>query len=363
MLNILLWNVINLFDGEAGWFLTFLFILAIAETATHAWRWLCAKLQKKFLQNGELIKNATIQASLLPVTCLIWFLTAIQSIDLVSDRLFSETFTSGLKFIVSVSLVAFISWFLLRINQNIRVVLLDRSKRREIALDPGKVYGLAKLVSVVILVISAILLMEVTGVSVNTLIAFGGISGLALAFASQEIVANFFGGIMIHVNQPFALGDMISLPNASLEGTVEEIGWYETCLRSRDKQPIYIPNALFSKAYVINSQRRTHRRVNEKISIRHQDLDLSPAIIDDIRSFLEKHPSVDTSYPILVYIDQVGSAAVELHITVLSTAVDEPEFLRFRDSLLVKAASIIRAHGAEFSVPFEAIVSMDNIKK
>lgn len=363
MLNILLWNVINLIDGEAGWFLTFLLTITLAASATHFWRWLCVRLQKKFTQNNEPIKNATIQASLLPVTCYIWFLTAIQSIDLVSDRFFSESFTSGLKFIVGVSAVGLISWFLLRVNHNIRVVLLERSKKREIALDPGKVYGLAKLVSVIILCLSAIFLMEVTGVSVNTLIAFGGISGLALAFASQEIIANFFGGIMIHVNQPFALGDLINLPNASLEGTVEEIGWYETCLRSRDKQPIYIPNALFSKAYVINSQRRTHRRINEKISIRHQDLDLSPAIIDEIRSFLQTHPSVDTSYNVLVYIDQVGSAAVELHITALSTSVDEPEFLRFRDALLIQAARIIKAHGAEFSVPFEAIVSLDNIKK
>ncbi len=362
MLNMLLWNVINLLDGEASWFLTFLLILTLAAVSTHAWRWLCTSLQKKFIQNNEPIKNATIQASLLPVSCYIWFLTAIQTIDLISDRFFSESFTHGLKYVIGVSAVALMSWFLLRVNQNIRLVLLDRSKKHEIALDPGKVYGLAKLVSVIILVLTAIFLMEVTGVSVNTLIAFGGISGLALAFASQEIIANFFGGIMIHVNQPFALGDLISLPNSSLEGTVEEIGWYETILRSRDKQPIYIPNALFSKAYVINGQRRTHRRINEKISMRHQDLELSPAIIEDIRSFLLKHPLCDASYPVLVYIEQIGSSGVDLHITALSTAVNEQEFLRFRDALLIQSAVVIKAHGAEFSVPFEAIVSLDNKK-
>lgn len=359
MLNLLLWNVINLLDGEASWFLTFLFILSVAALATHGWRWLCAKLQKKFLQADELVKNATMQASLLPVTCYIWFVTAFLCIDLVSDRLFSESLDNGIRVIFGISAVVIMAWFLLRVNNNIRLVLLERSKNREIALDPGKVYGLAKLASIVIIVLSAIFLMEVAGVSFNTLIAFGGISGLALAFASQEIIANFFGGIMIHINQPFSLGDLIVLPNAGLEGAVEEIGWYETCLRSKDKQPIYIPNALFSKAYVINSTRRSHRQILEKISIRHRDLGVAQAIVADIRKVLSSTKTIDSSQKLLVYIAQVAPWSVDIMINCLSTVTDEPQFLHVRDEVLVHAASLIKAHGAEIAIPTEGVITVD----
>ncbi len=348
---IILWNIINLMDGEASWFFTFLLVLTVAAITTHAWRWLCTSLQKKFLEKNELIKNAAVQASLFPVVCYIWFISAVQCVDLISDRFFTESLSGGLKYIFSISAVLLVGWFLLRLNHNIRQVLLERSRNREIALDPGKVYGICKLASVIIIVLIIILLMEVTGVSVNTLIAFGGISGLAIAFASQEIIANFFGGIMIHVNQPFQLGDLISLPNSSIEGTVEEIGWYETILRSKDKQPIYIPNALFSKAYVINGQRRTHRRVLENISIRHKDLTQVPAIVQDMRTFLEQHKAVDTSQNIMVYIDKVATCSIDLTISCLSTSISEPQFLRFRDEVLLQAAQIIKAHDAEIAIP------------
>ncbi|MBS0633886.1 MAG: mechanosensitive ion channel family protein [Verrucomicrobia bacterium] len=354
--QLLLWNVINLLDGEASWFLTFLFILTLAAVANHAWGWLSAKLQKKYSERRELIKKAAIQAATLPVSCYIWFVAAVQTLDLISDRYLSESFVNGLKSLFTISAVVLMGWFLLRMNSNVRSVLLERSRKQEIGLEPGKIHGLSKLISVIVLLLMAFVLMDVTGVSLNALIAFGGISGLAVAFASQEIIANFFTGIMIHINQPFALGDLISLPTHSIEGYVEEIGWYETVIRSRDRQPIYVPNALFSKAYVINGQRRSHRRINEKISIRHQDLSLAQAIIADIRTFLEKNEGVDTNQNILVYIDQVSSASVELHITCLSNYVREPDFLRFRDQLLIKAISVIQSHGAEFSIPVEAVV-------
>jgi MscS family membrane protein len=55
-----------------------------------------------------------------------------------------------------------------------------------------------------------------TGSSLNTLIAFGGISGLALAFASQEVIASFFGGLMTYITQPFVIGDWIILPEKNI---------------------------------------------------------------------------------------------------------------------------------------------------
>jgi len=359
MYALILWNVINLFDGEARWFLTFLLILAIASVATHAWRWACGSLHRKFAVHDAFVKDAAVQASLLPVTWYIWFLTAIECIDLISDQFFSENLFVGYKPLFGASVVLLIAWFLVGFKQNVMTVLLRKSQNREIALEPGKVYVMAKLVSVIIFVVILLLLMEVTGVSINTLIAFGGISGLALAFASQEIIANFFGGVMIHINQPFAIGDLIDMPSSDIEGYVEEIGWYETCLRSKDKTPIYIPNSLFSKAYVINCTRRTHRRIDEKVSIRHQDIDKAGKITSDIKKFLTNSSDIDTTEKILVHLSQIAPYSVDLSVSALSKIIDEGKFLYFRDQAIVEIASIINAHGAEIAIPLEAVLPLE----
>ncbi|MBS0655684.1 MAG: mechanosensitive ion channel, partial [Verrucomicrobia bacterium] len=260
-----------------------------------------------------------------------------------------------LGLVFGISGVLTVWWFLIRLKQNVTAVLVLKSQTKEICLEPGKVLGLAKLVSVVVTLLMIMLLMEVTGVSINTLIAFGGISGLGIAFASQEIIANFFGGIMVHIIEPFAIGDLIQLPSSSVEGYVEEIGWYETRLRSRDKQPIYIPNSFFSKAYVVNGTRRTHRKIEEKIAIRHQDLPKAPAIITDIRNYLLTNLGIDQQQKLLVNIAAVGPYSIDISIVALSVYVDEAKFLALRDLVLLKAAEIIASHGAEIATPIDLL--------
>ncbi len=350
----LAWNVINLLDGEAGWFLAFLAILSFASILSHGWRWLSQKLTSDYTP----IKNGWVQASILPVSCLIWFVAVVSILDLLSDRLLSESFSTGLKPFFCIAVVLLVGWFLLRANHNMRHILLEQSRRHEIALDPGKVFGLTKLASVVIVVLVAILLMDILGVGLNTLIAFGGISGLALAFAAQEVIANFFGGIMIHVNHPFSVGDTISLPNSGIDGIVEDIGWYETILRSKDGQPIYIPNALFSKAYVINGTRRSHRQASEKISIRHEDIGEAINVVEDIRSYLQNHPSVAEPHKVLVYIDQIGPASVDVMFSCTSDCIEEAKFLKFRDEVFVQAVNLLQKRGCELAVPIEKIVKI-----
>jgi MscS family membrane protein len=351
------WNPIHLIDGEAGWFLSFLLVITAAAVATRLWRWLCAKLQAAFQEKSQPLKDAAIGALEKPFTYYIWFLALLKSVDLVMDKFLSESFSKEISLLLKISLVVFFSWFLIRLKRSIMDCLLKKSVAKEIGVQPGKIHVFGKLISALFTVIVILLLMEVTGVSMSTLIAFGGLSGLGIAFASQEIIANFFSGIMVHVVEPFAVGETISLPSSSIEGKVEEIGWYETRLSNPDKQPIYVPNSLFSKAYVVNSTRRTHRRIVEKLSLRHEDLPQIKPIIDEIRAYLLQEPSIDATDKFLVNIDTIGPYSIDISIITLSFFIDEKKFFLFRDEMLLKVLSIIKRHGAQIAIPVERILS------
>lgn len=355
----LMWSPINLVDGEAQWFLSFLAILTIAAVSTHLWRWVCGYFSQKFHLTSQFFKEAAVKATILPVIFYIWFLAFLQIADLISDQFFSESLPLEIKLLFRSVLVLTIAWFLFRLKHNVAVVLLQKSQRKQISLQPGTVHGITKLCSVLIVIITSLLLLEVTGVSLNALIAFGGISGLAFAFASQEVIANFFGGVMIHVVQPFQIGEHIMLPASSLEGVVEEIGWYETMLRSKEMQPIYIPNSLFSKAFVVNNGRRSHRRLQEKISIRHEDMNKVAAIIAATRTFLQEDEAIDTSKRMNIHIDQIAAYSIDLSVIALSTVVDETQFLGVRDRVLTKVFAIIEEQGAKVAIPRETVVPIE----
>jgi MscS family membrane protein len=248
------------------------------------------------------------------------------------------------------SVLAF-AWFLFRWKKFVVRHLVIKSKNREITFDQGKIGAIDKLLTVAIAFLTILVILEVTDRSVNTLIAFGGIGGLALAFASQEIIANFFGGFMIYLTQPFTVGDWIQLPDHSIEGNVEEIGWYMTRVRSLDKKPIYVPNAIFSKLIVITPSRMSHRQFKETIGVRYDDLSKTQAICTDIREMLQQHLDIDRSLPIIVRLSAFGSYSLDIYVSAYTQTTDTDGFMRVKEDVLYRITAILAKHGAELAFP------------
>lgn len=245
--------------------------------------------------------------------------------------------------VLAVGLVLGLGWFLLRWKKKAIASLKSPDRSRLDVLD--------KLATVLILIISATLLLEVTGYSLNTLIAFGGISGLAIAFASQEIIASFFGGLMIYLTHPFIIGDWIILPERSIEGHVEEIGWYTTKICTLDKRPIYVPNSIFSKIVIVNPSRMSHRQVKETIGIRYRDVDELKAIIGDIRRMLEENPDIDGEMPPSVYFSAFGAYSLDILFTAYTYETTTHGFNRIKEGILFSIIEILEKHQAELAFP------------
>ncbi|GIT75372.1 MAG: hypothetical protein Ct9H300mP30_4340 [Methanobacteriota archaeon] len=97
------------------------------------------------------------------------------------------------------------------------------------------------------------------GVNLNGLIAGLGITGLALALAARDSVANVFGAISIIVDQPFNVGDWIIVED--VEGEVINIGLRTTMLRTGADTMVTIPNSNITNSPVENFSHRRFRRI------------------------------------------------------------------------------------------------------
>ena len=212
-------------------------------------------------------------------------------------------------------------------------------------LNANSMQGLSKFGTIVIGIIVLILLNDFTGLSLSAVLAFGGVGGLALAIASQEIVSNFFGGLMIHLTHPFQIGEYVQIPSLNMEGTVEEVGWYQTCIRPPSKAAVFpAPNSLFTKALLINQTRTTHRLLEEKIYVRVTPLDSLSLIIRDIGVFFSDHQKFDTSGWSGARIECIGPVST-LALTGLTKTNTLQEFYAVRDEVFLQAARIIASHG------------------
>lgn len=237
-------------------------------------------------------------------------------------------------------------WLFFRWKKGYQSNLLHPERRGK-RLDAGFVHVLSKILSVSALVLSLLLLFQLWGVNMLPLITFGGIGAAGIAFAAKDVVANFFGGLMLHITRPFMIGDLILIPDRKVEGHVEEIGWSLTCVRDKDKRPLYLPNAIFSSIYVINCSRMTHRRIEEEIFVQHDAFNKIGAALEKMRAALSSHPDIDPHLPLLIVLHSFTQQHIKLYLDCYTLQTAYERYLQSKQELLSQLYSILRNEGIE----------------
>lgn len=210
---------------------------------------------------------------------------------------------------------------------------------------------LNKLISVAFFLLFILMALQIFQVDIVPLLAFGGIGAAALGFAAKDVLGNFFGGGMLSLTSPFVKGEMIFLPDRKLEGIVEDVGWYITSIRDKDKRPMYFPNSLFSSIPVINLSRMSHRRIYEVIHFAYQDFAKVTQITATLREFLSHHPNIDLQAPFLIYWDQIGNYSIQIIVDVYTSTTEMKDFILIKENVLDGIFSTIRHMGVEVAYP------------
>lgn len=117
------------------------------------------------------------------------------------------------------------------------VLRLDRRTES----DSRIIHILARVIATVIVFIGIVIAIGTLGIDLAPLLAGAGVIGIAIAFAVQDIVANYFAGVLIGIRRPFRTGDQIS--SQEHEGVVEGLNFRYTQLRTYDGNRVLLPNA------------------------------------------------------------------------------------------------------------------------
>jgi len=317
-------------------------------------RILVHRLHLRLQANRTTWDDALIDALKRPLNLLIWIVGIAFAADIVRAETGAPIF-DAIGPIRDVGVIATIAWFLLRLTRNMQRNIIRQNREREQPIDTTTVDAIGKLISASIMITAALVMLQTLGFSISGVLAFGGIGGIAIGFAAKDLLANFFGGLMIYLDRPFSVGDWIRSEDREIEGTVEEIGWRLTRIRTFDKRPIYIPNGIFSTIAVINPSRMTRRRIYETIGIRYDDLAHLPAILDDIRQMLVDHPEIDNDQTLMVNFNSYGPSSLDFFIYTFTHTTVWMRFHEIKQDVLLKIGDIIAAHGAEIAYPTSTV--------
>ncbi len=343
-------NSLTEWAGENAWIAQVFIVVLGVLVFNLLVRVVIHRLHLKLQANQTPWDDAVIGALSRPLNVLIWVVGIAFAADIVRAETGAPIF-NAIGPIRDVGVIASIAWFLLRLTRNMQRNVIAQNRQREEPIDSTTVDAIGKLISASIMITAALVMLQTLGFSISGVLAFGGIGGIAIGFAAKDLLANFFGGLMIYLDRPFSVGDWIRSEDREIEGTVEQIGWRLTRIRTFDKRPIYIPNGIFSNITVINPSRMTRRRIYETIGIRYEDIAGLPAILDDIRQMLRDHPEIDNSQTLMVHFNGFGPSSLDFFIYTFTHTTVWTRFHEIKEDVLLKISEIISAHGAEIAFP------------
>lgn len=313
-------------------------------------------IQKATSFTHNIWDDSLIEAARSPLPFFIWLtgtFFALRFIHFQSDDKLLEFLNEA----QIVSVVACVAWFLLRLINSVSNNIIKDQTLKEKEVDRTTINGLSKLFRVIILIISFLVILQSLGFSVSGILAFGGVGGIAVGFAARDMLANFFGGLMIHLDRPFNIGDRIRSPDRQIEGFVEHIGWRQTSLRAMNMSVMYVPNSLFASIVVENSSRITQRKIEETIGLRYSDLNKVTPIVTDIRTMLSIHPEIDDKQLTLVGFNQFGESSIDIMLLAFTKTTELEVFQKVKQDVLLKIAEIVARHDADFAFPTRTLIT------
>ena len=308
------------------------------------------RMENKARQTSILWDDALFFAARKPVTWMVWVAGFSITAQIVKSELSTELL-GIVPVIRTVGVIACFSWFLVRLIRNIQGAFLQQKIERGETPDRTTADAVGKILRILVIVVAFLVGLQSLGFSISGVLAFGGIGGIAIGFAAKDLLANFFGGLMIHLDRPFVVGDWIRSSEKNIEGNVEEIGWRITRIRTFDKRPLYVPNSIFVNITVENPSRMSNRRINEIIGVRYDDITKIKSVVEDIRAMLLIHPEIDQSQVPSVAFTKFNEFSLDIMVNTFTRTTSGPVFYEVKQDVLLKIADIIAQNGAEIAFP------------
>lgn len=255
--------------------------------------------------------------------------------------------------VLSISLSVAVFWVIYNLIDVFAEYLTHVTGRTENSLDDQLVPLIRKTLRVFIVVLGVIVILQNNGYNVASLIAGLGIGGLAVALAAKDTLANFFGSITIFVDRPFRMGDWIK--TSAAEGTVEEVGFRSTRIRTFYNSVVSVPNSSLANSEIDNLGMREFRRLKTILNLTY---DTSPeqmeAFVEGIKAIVKANSNFRQDY-YEIHFHAFGAHSLDVLVYVFFSVPDWSTELQQRHNFLLEILRLAKALQVEFAFPTQTL--------
>lgn len=321
-----------------------IFVGVVLDTTTRSliagvWRFVMRRRGRK--AEKDLLRRAARPFGLI-VAALIWY-WGLDLVGLPTQALY--IIRLAVRFFLMISAV----WAAWRATDLLAEFLQTKAELSATKFDDLLVPLVRKTFKVLITALGLIYIANALKIEILPLLTGLGIGGLAFAFAAKDTIENFFGSVAVMLDRPFEVGDWVVID--SVEGTVEELGFRSTRIRTFYNSQVTVPNATLVRAKVDNYGRRRHRRFKTTLGLTYDTPpDTIEAFCEGVREIIRLHPYTRKDY-FHVWLNGFGESSLDVLIYIFHDTPDWATELRERQRFMLDVLRLGERLGVEFAFP------------
>ncbi|AQQ72156.1 MscS family inner membrane protein YnaI [Limihaloglobus sulfuriphilus] len=231
--------------------------------------------------------------------------------------------------------------------------------RTDNRLDDMLVPIVRKSLRVVISIIAILIIAEVIfgAENIKGLLVSAGIGGMAIALAAKDTIANLFGSVNIFADRPFHIGEFIKV--GEFTGTIEEVGFRSTRIRTVFGHLVTVPNSVITNAYIENISQRPAIRRTDTLTITYgSGPEGAEKAVNIIKELLLEIPEVNEdpeNRGPRVYFNSFGNWALNIFISYWVSPADYWLAMEVHHQVNLEIMRRFRSAGIEFAFPSQTI--------
>jgi len=255
--------------------------------------------------------------------------------------------------LIKVSFSAGLIWAAYNLVEVFSSYIEALTEKTETDLDDHLVPFLKKTLRVFVILFGTLLAIQNLGVNVMSLLAGLGLGGLAFALAARDTAANLFGSIMLITDRPFKIGDWIKANDT--EGTVEEVGFRSTQVRTFYNSLVSIPNSILANVKIDNMGARKYRRVYTTLGLTYNTPpDKLQEFINGVNKIIESNPNTWEGMHQVVF-SGYGDFSLDVMVYFYLDVDDWFQEMQERQKIFFEILALAPKVGVEFAFPTQTL--------